>query len=325
MRREIALEDSALGFRAYLKLAGAICQVTCNSHIVVGGLRTWQAADESPVEPAFSLRVFVEPGSPSRSAPHFRGRQHLVIASFGVDNVLTFDLSRRSVTCVVTPQTAADQPFWDRVLLPITMGVLGPAFGVVPVHSACLVHHEAGILIAGESGAGKSTLSVALAQQGLGFVSDDWTYLSLKNERLVAHGLSVPAKLLPDAVRYFPVLARFRPSIALNQELAYELSSSDLGTELQLSCEPKWFFFLERSGAGEHCEILPISSQESRQYVSRSVERLPSELDDVRDTRAAVIAAMPNLSCWKLTYGGPPTIAVQGLTEFLASQLCVIA
>ena len=73
------------------------------------------------------------------------------------------------------------KPFWDRILLPIALGVLGPALGVVPVHSACLAIDGAGLLIAGASGAGKSTLSVALAQEGFDFISDDWTYLSLNH------------------------------------------------------------------------------------------------------------------------------------------------
>ena len=326
MTREFVVAGGTCAFRGTLQLAGSFCQVNANSDIVVHGLRTWLVRDRLVESASFSLQIFVTPGARSDCPPHFRGRKHLVIASFGVDNVFTFDLARRNVTAVITPDVAADQDFWNRVLLPIAMGVLGPAFGVVPVHSACLVAGSTGILIAGESGAGKSTLSIALAQAGFGFVSDDWTYLSLSCGQLVASGLAVPAKLLPDAVNHFPQLNKFRPGIALNQELAYELPSQELGAEVQLSCEPRWFFFLERTGSVGGCEVLPIASEESQHYVNRTVERLPPELEDVLRSRSAVLAHMPRLSCWKLRYGGPPTVAVHGLQEFLMSQRqCVSA
>lgn len=326
MRREIVVHDHAPAFHGVLQLAGATCEVKANSDSVVQGLEAWLTPQPLTGSTSFSLDIVVTPGRKSGSAPHFRGRKHIVVASFGVENVFTFDLSRRNVTAVITPDIAADQAFWDRVLLPIAIGILGPAFGVVPVHSACLVADGAGLLIAGESGAGKSTLSVALAQQGFGFISDDWTYLSLKGERLVAHGLSVPAKLLPDAVSYLPFLKRFQPGIALNQELAYEVPSSELSAQTQLSCEPHWFFFLERANRDGDCEILPIPSEESHRYAERSVERLPTGLESMLNTRSAVIAHLPRLSCWKLVYGGPPAIAVRGLQEFLTSQRqCVSA
>ena len=326
MTREIVIRESRPVFRGVLRLAGSTCEVNANSASVVQGLKTWLTPEQVTGDASFSLRVVVTPGRRSDSVPHFRGRKHIVVALFGAENVFTFDLWRHSITAVVTPDVATDHAFWDRVLLPIAMGILGPAFGVVPVHSACLVADGDGLLIAGESGAGKSTLSVALAQQGLRFVSDDWTYLCLNRGGLVAHGLSVPAKLLPDAVSYLPFLERFHLGIALNQELAYEVPSSEVGGQTQLSCEPRWFFFLERRSNFRGCEILPIESEEAQRYVDRSVERLPPELDSMMANRSAVVASLPRLSCWRLVYGGPPTVAVRGVQQFLASQRqCVSA
>ena len=132
-------------------------------------------------------------------------------------------------------EVAADHGFWDHILLPITMGVLGPAVGVVPVDAACLTFDGEGMLIAGDSGAGKSTLSVALAQNGFGYISDDWSYLAMHSGQITAHGMSVPAKLLPDAMKHFPALARYSLAPALNGELAYELSPNELGAQVRLS------------------------------------------------------------------------------------------
>jgi hypothetical protein len=266
------------------------------------------------------MQILVNSGDcDAYAAPHFRGMQHVVIASFGRSNIFVFDLLRKNVAGVISERLAADRQFWDRTLLPILAGVLGPAVGVIPIHAACLAVEGAGLLIAGASGAGKSTLSVALAQNGFDFVSDDWTYLSSPHGKLLANGMSVPAKLLPDAISHFPVLARYSTTIALNQELAYELTLEDLGVQVRRFCEPRWFFFLERKPVGS-CRILPVSSDEACHYLDRSVERLPAELESVIEARSAVIEQVQRLCCWKLTYNGPPEIAVSGLQRFLAEQ-----
>jgi len=54
------------------------------------------------------------------------------------------------------------------------------------------------------------------------------------------------------------------------------------------------------------------------------VERLPAELTDIAQRRTVIIEGISRLSCWKLTYGGPPTVAVRGLQEFIAQQMRAI-
>jgi hypothetical protein len=175
------------------------------------------------------------------------------------------------------------------------------------------------MLIAGESGAGKSTLSLALAQHGFGYISDDWSYLSMRGGRSVAYGMSAPVKLLPDAVKHFPALSGYRPAPALNDELAYELRAGDLGANVRLSCEPQWFFFLERTSV-PGCRLHSIGSDEAQRYVERSVERLPPELHEVICARATLIENVSRLSCWRLRYGGPPAVAVEALQSFFAQR-----
>ena len=89
--------------------------------------------------------------------------------------------------------------------------------------------------------------------------------------------MSIPAKLLPDAVTHFPLLDRYPLGLALNQELAYELPAQDLGARVRLCCQPQWFFFLERV-PDEGFSAVPVSSLEAQRYVDGSLERLPPEL-----------------------------------------------
>ncbi len=318
--RTIDIDEAALPVRFQLRLAGTTCRVATNSDVVGESLHKWRDGGAEVSESGFRLQVMVRPQTGTDlSRPHFRGMGHLVFGSFGPANRFIFDLERRTVVATVSEDAARDPPFWDRLLLPIALGVLGAAMGVVPVHSACLSVDGDGLLIAGGSGAGKSTLSVALAKNGFDYLSDDWTYVSLDEGRLVAHGMSAPAKLLPDAADYFPELCAYPVAMALNEELAYELPAADLGANVKLSCRARWFFFLERS-MEEGCRLTRVSADESMRYVERSVERLPVELAHIAEARAAIVRQVSRLSCWKLVYGGSPEVAVRGLGEFVARQ-----
>jgi len=320
MRREITIDPAKLSYSRNLRIAGVRGRLLTNSRRLVETLRCWDAADAGGSSAGFAMHVLADGGGRADVAPpHFRGLKHIVIASFGERNLFVFDLERRHVTAAVSEATAGDGNFWNRIVLPITMGVLGPAVGVVPVHAACVAIEGEGALIAGASGAGKSTLSIAMAQRGFGYLSDDWTYLSVEGGRLRAHGMGVPAKLLPDALQHFPFLTEYRVGIALNQEPAYEVPAEKIGAQVENACEPRWFFFLERYGKkGSFVE--PVSPEEAQSYVERSVERLPPELDDSIRTRSAIVKRISRLSCWRLGYAGPPEIAVAALQEFFTNQ-----
>ncbi len=251
--------------------------------------------------------------------PYFRGLHHVVVAAFGTSNVFVFDLLRRNVAASISEDIARDESFWNDVLLPITIGVLGAAVEVIPVHCACLAVNGEGLLVAGTAGAGKSTLSIALAQCGFDFISDDWTYLSWKPQGLMAHGMATPVKLLPDAIRHFPMLEKYPVSPGLDGELAYRLSATSFGGDVKLGCLPRWFLFLERAASnGFHLE--PISEGKARLYLEEGVERLPIQLQAIADRRAEIISQMSRVSCWMLRYGGPPQSAAVGLKEFVSRQ-----
>ena len=322
MKREIAIDPAELTFDYELSLAGGLCRLQTNSSALGESLRRWWGPPQSQTACGhFTLQVLVTAQERSGlEPPHFRGLRHLVVASFGDGNVITLNLLRRSVSAVVTQELAAKQSFWDRVLLPMALGVLGPAIGIVPVHCACLAVDNLGILIAGASGAGKSTLAVALAQQGLTYISDDWTYLSLCEGQLVAHGLGVPAKLLPDAVEHFPHLQQYPLGLALNSELAYELPVEEWGAQVDLSSKPRWFLFLERADT-EQFHLLPSCGDAIRRYLEVSLERLPPELTEINCARHEVSKHASRLSSWELRYGGSPRLAAGKLHTLLVDQI----
>jgi hypothetical protein len=244
---------------------------------------------------------------------------HVVMASFGWANVFVFDLLRRIITAIVTENIARDHQFWDELLLPIAVGVLGATVGIVPVHCACLSIGDERLLVAGVSGAGKSTLSAALAQCGFDYVSDDWTYFSRERRGLVTHGMATRMKLLPDAILHFPGLERHSLRLSLNGELAYEVPAGTFGAKLRSFCEPRCGIFLERvSDPSGSSEFTPTSKWQARQYLESSVERLPSQLGETARDRSEIMDRIAALPWWRFRYSGALTSPLGNFIHWLS-------
>jgi hypothetical protein len=244
----------------------------------------------------------------------------VVTASFGTSNIFVFDILRRTLSASISTTAAKDVRFWREKLIPISLGVLGAAMGLVPMHCACLESEGDGLLIAGLSGAGKSTLSVALSQNGFSYVSDDWTYMSRHHNSLMAFGTSAPVKLLPDAASHFPNLTRYDLQKSMNGELAYEVDIVEaFNARVEKACEPRWLMFLERLPHSE-VEFVPIESSIARNYLNSSVETLPIELSEASAMRSLTLEVVSKLPCWLLRYGGTPQVAAEHLSVFVASR-----
>jgi hypothetical protein len=255
-----------------------------------------------------------------RQTPHFRGMHHLAIATFGPANVFVFDLHRRRIAARVTASLAEDETFWRLVFLPIAAGMLGAAIGILPMHSACVSHGDDGFLIAGVSGAGKSTLALALALRGLEYVSDDWSYCSLRKNVLVTRAMDAPLKLLPEAASHFPQLADYPTCISMNGERAYEVEPSMVfNIRRRSQCYPRLCVFYERSAGAT--EFTRLNKKELRDYLLKSMERLPPQLAQMQATRTQLIDRVAELPCWRFNSAGLPAQAAAELHHFFDEQL----
>ena len=325
MANVFTFDGNDLKLKAGLSIAGATCKLATNSSALQTTLMRWREVDGSS-DFEFGLNVLVtKDGSRAHAKPYFRGMDHIVIISLGKSDLFVFDLLRRTVQGVISESISVDASYWDSVLLPIMIGVLGATVGVLPVHCASLSAKGHGVLLAGASGSGKSTLSVALAKSGLDFVSDDWTYVSRDGSRLVAHGMPAKVKLLPDAITFFPELAAKQLGYALNGERSYELfASNDLGLSVRDSCTPECMVFPERH---ETCrtELIAIPPTQIASYVGRNVERLPKTLTEAIQLRAGVIDELARLKAWIFCYSGSPQVAAQELRRFLMLEQGAVA
>jgi hypothetical protein len=318
----VSIDQTVLPHSRELCFAGVACELQTNSPELARVLEFLSIPANLLQLSRFSMRAAVDESSDEAAGePHFRGLHHVVIASFGRSNVFVFDILRRTLNASISGVVARDVRFWKEKLIPITLGVLGASMGLVPVHCACLESEGDGLLIAGVSGAGKSTLSVALAEGGFKYVSDDWTYISQRHDgEIVAHGTSAPVKLLPDAIKHFQSLQGYSPRTSMNGELAYEVDIVDaFDAQVERECEPRWLIFLERvQRAG--FEFVPMSSAGARHYINSCVERLPEQLSEATEMREKTIEGVSLLPCWRFRYGGTPQFAAKQLWEFVVDR-----
>src|SRR4051812_27369322 len=317
----ISIDRTDLPYSMELCFAGAACHLATNSSDLARALESLSIATVDGETSGFRMRIVVnESSNESAGEPHFRGMQHVVTASFGRSNLFVFDILRRTISASVSAAIARDHRFWKEKLIPISLGVLGSAMGLVPVHCACLELDGDGLLIAGVSGAGKSTLSVALSEDGFDYVSDDWTYISRSRGGIVAHGTSAPVKLLPDALNHFGSLETHKLRKSMNGELAFEVDIAEaFGARIQRTCEPRWIVFLERSERAG-AAFTPMSSAAAKNYINSSVERLPPQLFEAVAMREQTIEDVAKLTSWHFQYGGLPRFGAKELREFVVHR-----
>ncbi len=312
------LSHGTLPLRAEVYVAGTRCSLLTNSRAVLGAVSRWSCSPGSRTDRSFEMAVMVDASlvSARTREPYFRGLHHLVFAVFGRQEFFSFDLERQRVTGVISAKTANDTRFWNTVFLPATMGVLGAALGLAPVDAACLDRNGRGLLIAGVSGAGKSTLAVAASQNGFDLVSDGWTYLARNGNDLTAYGLSVPVRLLPDAVRHFPELRNCRTGKALKGEMAFAADARRVfGVKMQRQSSPLCVLFLERVQQ-PGCDFVAYEQEEARRFFESSVECLPPQLADAAAQRSGTIRSLTDRPCWLLRTGESPQKTAEAVSRF---------
>jgi len=304
-------------FENYLA-AGVPLSVATNSPDLIQIADECFAKAEPGAMPArVQLRLWVDPlgrSMPPWPKPCFRGHGHLVFAGFDSQNSLLLDLRNQRVLGRLTPALAGDRKLWKTVILPMMIATIAASAGSTVLHCACVAWKGSGLLLAGESGSGKSTLSVALAQSGFDFVSDDRTVISTAESRQLAWYLSTQLKLRSEAADLFPALRGLAVRPDFKGEMIHHL---DPGEELRLPrvrcCSPRWVFFLERGESPEFA-LAEISSEEAS---ARLEEGLARETPEAAQRQRRAIEALASSDCWKLHYGGDPHAVARALREFV--------
>ena len=73
----------------------------------------------------------------------------------------------------------ADEGILRRAVLAVIAGVLAPSLGVIALHAGCVVRDGRAILLAAHQ-AWEIDSSLALALRGWSLLSDEWTFVSVR-------------------------------------------------------------------------------------------------------------------------------------------------
>jgi len=300
---------------------GVVCSISTNFEAVLDVTREIFRPAEPRATPDIWFQVWVDTqsqASPPWPKPYFRGLNHLVFAAYDAANSMLIDLRRSRALARFSPAMATDAAYWKRVIFPVLLGVIGSSVGITVLHCACVVRENGGLLLAGASGSGKSTLALALARNGFDLLSDDWTYVTAREGRVLAWGLPTALKLLPDARTYFPELESLQPAVSLNGELAYEIDPEVVfPVRRSFGCVPRCVIFLEREGQpGLKMTRIPPDVAAGR--FQAFLEDLPAELSHCRAAQNKVVESLVARPCWLLHYSTDPQETARFLSKFYA-------
>lgn len=315
-------KDAETKLCEYYVAAGAPCRLLTNSEHVLQAAREAFLPVDSAVDPiAFSMRFWVDDTTPSQPPwpkPYVRGSGHLIFAGFDeVSSVLT-NLRTRQIIGRFSPVMAADRSYYKTVIFPMLLTIVSATVGIAELHCACVANNEDAVLLVGQSGAGKSTLSLALSQQGFGFISDDRTFCSLENGDVYVWGLPTRVKLRGEALHWFRELQPSHTSDVQNGGAEVWLEPQTLSS---VGCTRRALvrsaIFLERVDT-RGFRLSPLSSTEA---LNRLTPDLMTELPDAVAKRSETITRIVQRPCWLLRYGGPPQWIASQIVHHLANSV----
>ena len=266
------------------------------------------------------LRLWVEEDKHSdglKFKPYFRGLGHLVFSGFDSRSSLMINLRNLSGIGRFTPELARNERFWKTILFPSLFAVVGPSAGVTLLHCAAVAWKGNGLLLAGESGSGKSTLSLALAQEGFDFLSDDRTLISDDHGKFLAWGLSAEMKQRVNALTHFPALKQIEPSQLSTGEPAYRFDPAEVfGISRVPNCETRWIVFLDRQSESAF-SLSEIAPEDAARRLRKDLHR---ETVEASEQQRRTIDSLSKSNCFRLCYGGDPREAALALRHLVTKR-----
>jgi len=305
--------------------AGVRLRIETNSESILAIAReNLELSDNGHDREEVRLKLWVEsePSPYLETKPYFRGLGHLVFSGYDDRSSLLIDLRNRCGAGRFTQGLAQNSRYWKSALFPSLLGIVGPSVGLTSLHSACVSWKGKGLLLAGRGGAGKSTLSLALAQAGMDFLSDDRTLVRNNNGNLIAFGLSREMKQRTEALAHFPGLQdanceTFAGDTVWKGEPAVRFDPVEvLGVTRAESCEPSWIVFLER----QPDPIFQLEEMPPEEAAALLEQDLHQQMPEASQRQHLTIRMLSQKFCCRLRYGGDPHAVAAGLRQLFMKR-----
>jgi len=224
------------------------------------------------------------------SAPTFRGQRNLISIVADANNYAVCDLKQGFAFAWLNQDALADQAYLRYHFLEgIALTLLAGRY-VIPLHAACVERGGKGVLLCGNSGAGKSSLAFACARAGWKFLSDDASYLVVKNGCRLVVGNPQWLRLRPSAKELFPEMRGFDLTPRPTGKPSIEVPTSKLPIGVTYGATVEHIVFLNRrSGEPPALQALPrqIATAWARQSLASTLleEADLSDLDHLLKAR----------------------------------------
>ncbi|MDD5431743.1 MAG: hypothetical protein PHO70_01980 [Candidatus Omnitrophica bacterium] len=154
------------------------------------------------------------------------------------------------------PSTLSNEAIFDLLILHPLRHILKYK-NVFLIHAAALVKNNSGILICGHFKSGKSTMAVKLAENGLGFLSDEFVIYD-KGE-LFAFPLKIG--LEENSIKLFPFLKSLKKSnIGKQEKISFDIIKYFPSCYVQ-SCKPKIIIFPVSKDKAGKVTLKPMNSE----------------------------------------------------------------
>jgi hypothetical protein len=276
---------------------------------------TFQPVENQPGPVDFRLRFWVDetdPSQPPWPKPYVRGLDHLVFAGFDEGSSMLADLRRCQVIGRVSGGMARDAAYWKMVIFPMLMSILAGSIGLVELHASCVSLHDRGLILMGPSRSGKSTLAMALTKAGFKLLSDDRTFCSLKQEKILVYGLPRPLKLRREGASWFEGLRDQEPNAVQGDERVFYCEPNQRFGDRALSgCEPKALIVLHRQQESSFC-LTRMRRIEVMACIEKDLLRENPEVIHGQEWILNNLLAVP---CWNLRFGGAPQVIAEQIVS----------
>ena len=195
--------------------------------------------------PPLEIAIDVQEGPEAASPPSYQGDKGEVLFYCDPSNLASFSAPAMRGLLRVSPRTIAkhrwfEYHFFDALVL--------TALDLVyfqPLHAACVLSGDRGLILCGESGAGKTTLAYAAAQAGWTLVSEDGLHLAPDTAASVVGGYWV-FRLRQAARDLFPELNHLPLLETGNGKMAMEVDAVAAGMKTAWSAQAGPAVFLSR-------------------------------------------------------------------------------
>jgi hypothetical protein len=305
---------------ADLAVMGRRVRLESNSDAIFGRITALFACSgsPSPTPPDFLWRLVGERnGGAGERWPEMAAFSNdgLRYVNLGQRNFFAIDLNAGKAIAFLSEELASDPIGFSSVFAATLFDMTASALGLVQFAAACVSLHGKALLVFGAPRSGKTTSAYLAGRLGLGFHSDQASYLDLRPNGLQVWGQFWPAAFRQESVQFLPELASATRSFTYGNLIFRCLSQQPYWAPQATPVTPVGCVLLERQTA-KLPHLIPMAATERDDFLKNCF----AFRDDARfaPQYAGVLRLLGKLPAYRLPYGDDPAVAATFFRSILS-------